>query len=609
MNRIYAILVIFLVWILPGVLSKVCFLTLYCADTGSVAGWLSVLWHGLLLDAAIAGYFSIIPGLMLICSLWTTGKWWKWLWNGYFLVTSFASFLAYTSNLGLYAYWGFPLDSTPLLYIKTSPSAAMASMSVWQMVLFPLVMICGTVCLYKIFGALRRQVLAVPAVTVARRIGLSVFLLLVTAAMIIPIRGGFGTGTNHTGNVYFSQDVRLNHAAVNPIFSFLESVMHQEDIAGRYRFMEPDKADSLFAGLTHTALRPDAVKKDYNVVLVCLESFSKYIMTEAGHVSGVTPNLDRYSREGIYFTNFYANSFRTDRALVSVLSGLPAQPTMSVMDMPRISTSLPSIAKSLGKAGYVTHFYYGGDTNYSNMRSYLVGTGFQKITSQYDFPPEQSTGKWGVADGPVFDRVLADIGREAKQGEKPFFKVFMTSSSHEPFDVPGYRKQSSPELNAFSYTDHCLGDFIGKLRRMPCWRNTLVVIVPDHLGAYPPEMDNYRLWRYELPMVMLGGMITEPRRIPVVGSQIDISATVLAMLGRPHDEFLYSKDLMDAAAPHYAFFTFPDAMGMVEGDSFMFYDNTSGQVVAAGGDRSAGLLPKAQAFLQKLYDDLGRADR
>lgn len=609
MNRIYAILVIFLVWILPGVLSKVCFLTLYCADTGSVAGWLSVLWHGLLLDAAIAGYFSIIPGLMLICSLWTTGKWWKWLWNGYFLVTSFASFLAYTSNLGLYAYWGFPLDSTPLLYIKTSPSAAMASMSVWQMVLFPLVMICGTVCLYKIFGALRRQFLAVPAASAARRIGLSAFLLLVTAAMIIPIRGGFGTGTNHTGNVYFSQDVRLNHAAVNPIFSFLESVMHQEDIAGRYRFMEPDKADSLFAGLTHTTLRPDAVKKDYNVVLVCLESFSKYIMTEAGHVSGVTPNLDRYSREGIYFTNFYANSFRTDRALVSVLSGLPAQPTMSVMDMPRISTSLPSIAKSLGKAGYVTHFYYGGDTNYSNMRSYLVGTGFQKITSQYDFLPEQSTGKWGVADGPVFDRVLADIGREAKQGEKPFFKVFMTSSSHEPFDVPGYRKLSSPELNAFSYTDHCLGDFIGKLRRMPCWRNTLVVIVPDHLGAYPPEMDNYRLWRYELPLVMLGGMITEPRRIPVVGSQIDISATVLAMLGRPHDEFVYSKDLMDAAAPHYAFFTFPDAMGMVEGDSFMFYDNTSGQVVAAGGDQSEGLLPKAQAFLQKLYDDLGRADR
>ena len=314
MNRIYAILVIFLIWILPGVLSKVCFLTLYCADTGSVTGWLSVLWHGLLLDAAIAGYFSIIPGLMLICSLWTTGKWWKWLWNGYFLVTSFASFLAYTSNLGLYAYWGFPLDSTPLLYIKTSPSAAMASMSLWQMVLFPLVMICGTVCLYKIFGALRRQVLAVPAASAARRIGLSVFLLLVTAAMIIPIRGGFGTGTNHTGNVYFSQDVRLNHAAVNPIFSFLESVMHQEDIAGRYRFMEPDKADSLFAALTHTALRPDAVKKDYNVVLVCLESFSKYIMTEAGHVSGVTPNLDRYSREAyISLTSTPTVSARTGR--------------------------------------------------------------------------------------------------------------------------------------------------------------------------------------------------------------------------------------------------------------------------------------------------------
>ena len=137
--------------------------------------------------------------------------------------------------------------------------------------------------------------------------------------------------------------------------------------------------------MTDTSLRPDAERKDYNVVLICLEGFSKYIMEEKGHVKGVTPNLDRLTREGIYFSNIYANSFRTDRAMVAVMSALPAQPTMSVMDMTRISTSLPSLAGALGKNGYDTHFYYGGDANYSNMKSYLMGTGFQNVTHQFDF--------------------------------------------------------------------------------------------------------------------------------------------------------------------------------------------------------------------------------
>ncbi len=611
MREIYTIFYVFALWTLVGAISKVFFLALYCTHTGvsGVGDWLAVIWHGLQLDVAIAGYLSLLPCLLIVLSLWCKGKIPTWLWNGYFAIVALVSSLAYISNLGLYAYWGFPLDSTPLLYIRTSPSAAIASMSVWQLSLIPIIIIGVALGIYKTFEKVGRRVSAFHASSLARHISVSLSLFLLTAIMIIPIRGGFGTGTNHTGNVYFSSDIKLNHAAVNPLFSFMESVMHQESIATRYRFMDGEKANCIFDSLTCTKLRYDAVRHDYNVVIVCLESFSKYIMTEAGNVNGVTPNLDMFSHEGIYFTKFYANSFRTDRALVSVLSGLPAQPTMSVMDQPRISTSLPSIARTLGRDGYSTQFYYGGDTNYSNMRSYIVGTGFQKVTSQYDFRAEQVTGKWGVADGPVYDRMLMDIGNETKQMDKPFFKVFMTSSSHEPFDVPDYKKMNSPELNAFSYADHCLGLFVEKLKKLPCWKNTLVVIVPDHLGAYPVQIDNYQLWRYELPLIMLGGMVTEPQQVSTVGSQIDICATVLGMLGQSHDDFTYSKDLFDSSAPHFAFFSFPDAIGMVENDNFMFYDNTSDKIMAKGGPQQKMLLPKAQAFLQKLYDDIGAIGR
>lgn len=615
MKRIYTIITIFLLWTLLGVASKVCFLVLYCVGDSGVTDWLAVLWHGLLLDVAIAGYLTVIPGLLLVVSLFLTEKassnrrkspscrWW---WRGYFAVTALIASVAYISNLGLYAYWGFPLDNTPILYLRTSPTAAVASMSAWQLITVLIAVIALAVAVYKAFMAVGSRVRNDRRAPIVKRLLEALALVVATAMMIIPIRGGFGTGTNHTGNVYFSSDVKLNHAAVNPIFSFMESVAHQEEIATRYRLLEADEADRLFADMVATRLRPDAVRHEYNVVLVCLESFSKYIMTESGHVSGVTPNLDRYSKEGIYFTNFYANSFRTDRALVSVLSGLPAQPTMSVMDMPRISTSLPSIASALGRAGYATHFYYGGDTNYSNMRSYLVGTGFQKITSQYDFPARQSTGKWGVPDGTVFDRILEDIDKETGKNDKPFLKVFMTSSSHEPFDVPDYQRLQDPALNAFAYADHCLGQFVEALKARDCWQNTLVVIVPDHLGAYPPQIDNYQLWRYEIPMVMLGGMVTEPRQVLVTGAQTDICATVMGILGLPHTEFRYSKDILDDGIPHYAFFTFPDAMGLVEGDSYVIYDNTSSRVVANSGDSAVNkLLPNAKAYLQKLYDDIG----
>ena len=604
--NIKAFLYTFLLWIIVGVITKVMFCLMYLGEYG-FAEWLQVMWHGVRLDISISGYITMVTGLLLIVGIWWKGKamgWIRAIWSG---IAALVCSLGYVSNLVLYGYWRFPLDNTPLLYIKTSPADAVASMTMVQMIVVPIVIIGVAALLFLpqwwIWRSLEKE--KTPRrESLGKRIITAVVMLLLTASLIIPIRGGVDTGTNHTGSVYFSTDILLNHAAVNPIFSFVEAVNHQEDIATRYRYMEDNEASRLFNELTDTTLRSSAEKHDYNVVLICMEGFSKYIMEEKGHVKGVTPNLDRLTREGIYFSNIYANSFRTDRAMVAVMSALPAQPTMSVMDMPRISTSLPSLAGALGKNGYDTHFYYGGDANYSNMKSYLMGTGFQNVTHQFDFDKQLQTGKWGVADGPVYDRLLADI--KAFDPKKRFMKMMMTGSSHEPFDVPDYHKMKQPELNAFSYADYHLGRFITELKKLPQWKNTLVVIVPDHLGCWPQKIDNYKLWRYEIPLVIMGGMIAEPRDVETIGGQIDIPATVLAMLGMQHDEFLYSKDLLDAEAPHFAFFTFPDAMGLIDSTGYVIFDNTQKTVAASSKDKAVdNRTTKAKAYLQKLYDDLG----
>lgn len=614
MSRIIRLFQVFLLWTATGLVGKCLFLLVHHDMLGitSFTECFDVMYHGLPLDFAIAGYLTLLPALMLIVSVWYRGKALQRLSKAYFALTALLSSVAYIVNIGLYAYWGFPLDSTPLLYLKTSPADAMASVTLWQTL--------GGLAAITVFTAVMTRSfwqLDIIRTTPRRKLPAYVevpLLTVLSALLIIPIRGGVSTGTNHTGTVYFSGNMRMNHAAVNPLFCFIESVNHLQDIGGRYRFMDDAEATQLFSTMTYTSERTaetdillDSLSRQPNVVIILLESFSKYIMQEAGHVSGVTPCLEKAAAEGVYFTRFYASSFRTDRALVSILSGLPAQPTMSIMDMPGKSNSLPSIAGALRDVGYATTFYYGGDADYSNMRSYFMGTGFETIVSEDNFPSKLRTGKWGVADGPLFQRMLSDI--TSYDGKKPTLRVIMTGSSHEPFDVPDHNVLPSPELNAFHYADECLGRFLEGLRKSPSWNNTLVVILPDHLGACPTTIDNYALWRYELPLILTGGAVRCPRHIDTICCQTDLPATLLALLGVPHDDFLFSRDALDPAAPHFAFFTLDDGMGIVTSSSAMIYDNHARRMVFSQGEKCDSIEKNAKAYLQKLYDYIDGIDK
>ena len=616
MKSVKAFILIYVLWLLLGTASKLVFLLTYheLFEGLTLADVLGVVGHGVKLDMAIAGYLTILPALVLLLGIWLKGKYMLEGWRTLMALLIFAAIVFYAVNLGLYGYWGFPLDSTPLLYLKTSPADALASITLWQAL-----GACAGILVLTILTYLLFEWIVIPGRLFSGRTKtrwgknavMSILMLVFTALLILPIRGGLSTGTNHTGSVYFSSNMRLNHAAVNPIFSFVESVLHTEDIGSQFRFMDDEDATRLFDEMVCTGLRSDESSDSLgirfatrpNVIIVMLESFSKYIMDEGGHVEGVTPRLDALAKSGLYFDRFYANTVRTDRAMVSILSGLPAQPSMSVMDMPKKSTKLPAIARSLRNNGYATYFYYGGDTNYSNMQSYIVGTGYENVVSETSFPPRQRTSKWGVHDGIVFERILKDIDEMDKN--KPFLVTMMTLSSHEPFDVPYESGFKNKALNAFAYTDDELGKFIERLKRMPQWENTLVVMVPDHLGAYPDDLDNYQLWRYEIPLIMTGGVVKEHRDIHTIGSQIDIAATLLGMLNIDHSDFTYSKDLFDNVAPHFAYIAFPDAsFGIISEDNQVLYDGVPDVVVWDTGEEPGKNINCAKAFIQKLYDDI-----
>ena len=126
-------------------------------------------------------------------------------------------------NIVLYGYWQFPLDSMPLFYFFSSPADAMASVS-WGYVagVLLLTLVLTLLTWWLLCSVLRPQE---KTTEVRSRVGQSVVLLLLVGALFLPIRGGVTVSTMNTGRAYFSETMLLNHAAVNPVLSLVESLV------------------------------------------------------------------------------------------------------------------------------------------------------------------------------------------------------------------------------------------------------------------------------------------------------------------------------------------------------------------------------------------------
>ena len=591
-------------FIVVFILQKLIFLACYHSDidlAGAGDVW-NVVRHGFSMDCAMAGYLTAIPGLLYILEVWIYKNWVKIAEKVYFWLISFVLTFTLVLDLLLYDYWGFRLDATPLFYFATAPAASFASAKGWE--IFIGIAATGVItgimgiCLSKI-ADIRFEAISRPKATA--------LLILLTALLFIPIRGGFTVSTMNPSHAYFSPNQGLNHAAINPQFNLLYSLTHQTSFDTQYRFMdEEDVMIQLEALEKHgkgvnnstivnlTTQRPD-------IYLIILESFSAHLMPSLGG-EAVAVNLDKLASEGVLFTNFYANGFRTDRALPAILSGFPSQPSTSVMKFVDKASKLPSISASLKDAGYNTAYYYGGDANFTNMNAYLVNSGFDKIVSDKDFTISEKASKWGAPDHHLFARALAD----ATPSDKPRFTVIQTSSSHEPFEVPysNPRFADNAPKNAFAYTDSCLMAFIDGIKQGGNYANTLFVMVPDHQGCWPTDIKN-PADRHHVPLVLAGGALTQSGlKIGTPASQTDIAATLLSLLGLNHSDFEYSHDILDSESPHYGLFVEPSLIGIVSSTDSVYVNTDTGLDYLNPDETLSPLGTQAKAFLQNLYNNL-----
>lgn len=620
-QRIVYLLLFYLSVLLMFVLQKSAFF-LACAPVSASYGWADwcdVVVHGMLLDVPTAGYLTVLPLLVVIATIWVPRRGSlrlrRWL-TPYYAVVALLLALVFVADASLYPFWQFKLDATVFIYLD-SPKGAAASVSAGYMVCRLLLWLFSAVAMVACWRWLTP--LGLPALAAVcrlpRRLLHTLCMLVLTALLFVSIRGGLGESTANIGKVYYSEEAFLNHAAVNPLFSMIYSIDKTQDYGEEFRYFDEAERSRLFSGM-YPDTAADTVSllttRRPNIIIILLEGFGGKTVAATGGSPDVTPHYNRLCRQGVLFSNCYSNSYRTDRGMLSALSGYASFPNMSVMKVPAKSRTLPCVASTLDSVGYRSSFLYGGDINFTNMQSYLRTGGYGTIVSDVDFPSSQvRNNHWGYDDDVTFDRLFQMM---QEQKRTPWHIGFLTLSSHEPWVVP-YQRLSHPIANAFAFTDECLGRFVEKVKRTSLWNNLLIVCLPDHGFAYPDGIT--REEHHHNTMLWIGGALKEPRHITTLMNQSDMAATLLGQLGIPHKEYVFSRDVLsnDYRYP-FAIFSRSSYIGLRDSTGFTVFDIVNGKPLEDATTTDSGNLPQdsgtatlrritlAKAMMQSFFKDL-----
>ncbi len=611
--RVRAYLVTYLFWLAYFWVARALFLGYHWARTSELPAWeiVRTFSAGFRLDASGAAYLTAIPALLLALSVapplqriavagmgaWTT-------------IAAVAVAFLVATDLEIYTQWDRRIDAGIIPYLTTPREAWASAGASPRVLLFVLACVLGGTAVWIHRRYVIRRLRDLPRVGPAW----SVPAFLLIGLLVIPARGGLQTVPVTQSSAYWSSRPFANFAAQNALWGFFDSVARRRwDRTNHYLAMPAEEAERVVAAararIGPTRPAPDEPSRP-NILLIVWESGSARAVEALGGFPGVTPAFDALAHEGVLFRRFYAAGDRTDKGIAALLSGFPALPRGSVLTEPDKAASLPTASRDFQRNGYRTSFYYGGELEFASLKAYLVAAGFDQVAGKDDFPRSSWNSKWGAHDGMVADRVLADLDR----AREPFFTVWLTLSSHEPFETPepatilGADWQSR-YFNSMAYTDRVIGRLVAQARQRSWWRNTLVVIVADHgrrvipLDDRAPFKDADALFR--IPMLWLGGAVTaRDSVVDEIGSQLDLAPTLLDMAGiTPATPYRWGRSLLDRVAEPFAYYGFETGFGLVTPGGNLVYDPLAARFVTRTGSPTSDDERLGRALMQLTYQD------
>ncbi len=262
-----------------------------------------------------------------------------------------------------------------------------------------------------------------------------------------------------------------------------------------------------------------------NVIVIHAESMQTVALNRSFNGIEVTPNLNRLSKEGIYFSNYYSQvsvGTSSDAELTFNTSLMPTKNgTAFVSYFDRKYVAMPALLK---EKGYYTFSMHANNADFWNRRVMHQNLGIDKFYSKetYKVNKENTIGL-GLSDKSFFEQSIEKM-KKIKEKHDKFYGVLITLTNHTPFS--SVDKYDPYEVNiketvtneegveeevvypymegtklgnyfkSVHYADAALGEFLDALDKNGLLENTVFVLYGDHDGRLPKK-DYERLFNYD----------------------------------------------------------------------------------------------------------------
>ena len=378
--------------------------------------------------------------------------------------------------------------------------------------------------------------------------------LIALAAAVGIVQAGL---TINTGR--YSENRVVNELAANGVYSFFNAAFHNDlDYPAYYLSLPDDEADErlrnfvkethsdFFPGSDHIErhIRGNGAPKRLNVIVLLEESLGAEFVGAYGDTRGLTPNIDRLSKQGLLFTNTYATGARTVRGMEAVSASFPPVPAESIVKRP-YNKGLFNWSTVMEKNGYAPTFIYGGYGSFDSMNEFFGSNGY-RVVDRTDMEHPRFANIWGVSDEDLLRHAVKVFDEQDARGER-IFSIIMTTSNHKPFTfppgVPGVPEKGGGRDAGIRYADYAIGWFLDEVRGKPWFDGTVFVIVADH-GARVYGREDIPVATYRIPLLLYSPKHVKPGEVGALTSQIDIAPTVLGLLGFSYDSTFFGRDVL-----------------------------------------------------------------
>ena len=336
--------------------------------------------------------------------------------------------------------------------------------------------------------------------------------------------------------------------------------------------------------------------KGKNILVIHAESIQDFTLHTSFNGKEVTPTLNKLAKEGLYFSNFYAqesvgtssdSEFTFSSSLLPVSNGTVF---INYFDRNYVTTQ-----KLLSDMGYYTFSMHGNKGTFWNRNIVHPNLGYQDFFNQNNFFEIDEKIGLGLSDESFFNQAIPKI-KEISENYDNFFGTMIMLTNHTPFswieEFSDYEvnytykvtledgtvvEKTDPYLEgtvlgsyfkSVHYADEALGKFIEDLDSEGLLENTVLVIYGDHdnklkkkeyekffhylplEGRYLEKGDegyyDFNNYEYELnrkvPFIIWSKNDTLQKEVTEVMGMYDISPTLGNMFGF-HNEFALGHDI------------------------------------------------------------------